>query len=414
MKIPIILEKKQEYKYNINTIFDENGGAIMAEEKNEFNSIPYGRLGVIALPGCEEIAEKIDNYLVSWRKDRPENAAYDGYVKDTYLIKTSFPRFGTGEGKGVIEQSIRGYDLFIICDCFNYNVKHNMYGMVAPTSPDEHFANLKRVIAASAGKAHRITIIMPMLYEGRQHKRTNRESLDCALALQELERMNVDNIITFDAHDPRVQNAVPLLGFESVQPAYQLIKAMIKNVPDLKLDHDHLMCISPDEGGMSRCVYLATVLGIELGMFYKRRDYSRIVNGRNPIIAHQFLGDNVEGKDVIIIDDMISSGESMIEVATKLKALKAKRIFVGCSFGLFCNGLEAFDKAYEDGIIDKVFTTNLIYQPEELLNRPWYASVEMSKYISYLIDTINHDMSVSKLLDPSEKIRNYVEKYGCK
>ncbi len=386
----------------------------MADEKNEFNSIPYGRLGVIALPGCEEIAEKIDNYLVSWRKERPDNAAYDGYVKDTYLIKTSFPRFGTGEGKGVIEQSIRGYDLFIICDCFNYNVKHNMYGMEAPTSPDEHFANLKRVIAASAGKAHRITVIMPMLYEGRQHKRSNRESLDCALALQELERMNVDNIITFDAHDPRVQNAVPLLGFESVQPAYQLVKALIKNIPDLKLDHDHLMCISPDEGGMGRCVYLATVLGIELGMFYKRRDYSRIVNGRNPIIAHQFLGDNVEGKDVIIIDDMISSGESMIEVATKLKALKAKRIFVGCSFGLFCNGLEAFDKAYEDGIINKVFTTNLIYQPKELLDRPWYASIEMSKYISYLIDTINHDMSVSKLLDPSEKIRTYIEKYACK
>lgn len=386
----------------------------MADEKNMFNSIPYGRLGVIALPGCEEIGEKIDKYLVSWRRERPDNAAYDGYIKDSYLIKTSFPRFGTGEGKGVIEQSIRGYDLFIICDCFNYSVTHNMYGMDVPTSPDEHFTNLKRVIAASAGKAHRITVIMPMLYEGRQHKRSNRESLDCALALQELERMNVDNIITFDAHDPRVQNAVPLLGFESVQPAYQLVKALIKNIPDLRLDHDHLMCVSPDEGGMGRCVYLSTVLGIELGMFYKRRDYSRIVNGRNPIIAHQFLGDNVEGRDVIIIDDMISSGESMIEVATKLKALNAKRIFVACSFGLFCNGLDAFDKAYEAGIIEKVFTTNLIYQPKELLERPWYASIEMSKYISYLIDTINHDMSVSKLLDPSEKIRTYIEKYACK
>ena len=386
----------------------------MADTKNEFNSIPYGRLGIIAMPGCEEIGKKIDDYLVSWRNERHENFIYDGYKRDTYLIKTTFPRFGTGEGKGVIEQSIRGYDLFIICDCFNYGVTHVMYGMTVPTSPDEHFANLKRVIAAAAGKAHRITVIMPMLYEGRQHKRSNRESLDCALALQELEKMNVDNIITFDAHDPRVQNAVPLLGFENVQPAYQLVKALVKNVPDLVIDKDHLMCISPDEGGMARCIYIATVMGIELGMFYKRRDYSVIVNGRNPIIAHEFLGDNVEGKDVIIIDDMISSGESMIEVASKLKALKAKRIFVGCSFGLFCNGLDVFDKAYEDGVIDKIFTTNLIYQPKELLERPWYASIEMSKYISYLVDTINHDMSVSKLLDPSEKIKTYIEKYACK
>ncbi len=387
----------------------------MVEERNELNSMPFGRLGVIAMPGCEEIAEKIDAYLVKWRQERPENEKYDGYTRDSYLIKTNFPRFGTGEAKGVIEQSIRGYDLFIICDCFNYGVTYTMYGNnTVPTSPDEHFANLKRVIAASAGKAHRITVIMPMLYEGRQHKRTNRESLDCALALQELEHMNVDNIITFDAHDPRVQNAIPLMGFENIQPSYQLVKALIKNVPDLKINKDHLMCISPDEGGMSRCIYFSSYLGIELGMFYKRRDYSIIVNGRNPIIAHEFLGDNVEGKDVIVIDDMISSGESMIEVATKLKALKAKRIFVGASFGLFCNGLETFDKAYKDGIIDKVFTTNLIYRTPELRAREWYAEVDMSKYVSYFIDTLNHDLSVSKLLDPSEKINNYIAKYGCK
>ena len=386
----------------------------MSDSQNLFNSIPYGRLGVIAMPGCEEIAKKIDAYLVKWRNERPENFIYDGYNKDSFIIKTSFPRFGTGEGKGVIEQSIRGYDLFIICDCFNYGVTHEMYGQKVPVTPDEHFANLKRLIAASAGKAHRITVIMPMLYEGRQHKRSNRESLDCALALQELERMHVDNIITFDAHDPRVQNAIPLIGFENIQPAYQLVKAMVKNVENFKVDKNNLMCISPDEGGMSRCIYLSTVLGVELGMFYKRRDYSVIVNGRNPIIAHEFLGDNVEGKDVIVIDDMISSGDSMIEVATKLKALKAKRIFVAASFGLFCNGLETFDKAYEEGLIDKVFTTNLVYRTPELLSREWYAEVEMSKYISYIIDTLNHDMSVSKLLDPSEKIKNYITAHGCK
>jgi len=386
----------------------------MADTTNEFNSIPYGRLGIIAMPGCEKIGKKIDEYIVSWRKERTENFIFDGYMKDSFLIKTSFPRFGTGEGKGVINQSVRGYDLFIIVDCFNYSVTHRMYEMDVPTSPDEHFANLKRIIAAAAGKAHRISVIMPMLYEGRQHKRSSRESLDCALALKELVNMGVDNIITFDAHDPRVQNAIPLSGFENVQPSYQLVKALVRNVPDLIIDKDHLMCISPDEGGMGRCIYISSVLGIELGMFYKRRDYSRIENGRNPIIAHEFLGDNVEGKDVLIIDDMISSGESMVEVASKLKALKAKRVFVGVSFGLFCNGLEVFDKAYEAGYIDKVFTTNLVYQPEELLNKPWYATIEMSKYVSYLIDNINHDMSVSKLLDPSEKIKAYIKKYGYK
>ncbi len=380
----------------------------------EFKSIPFGKLGIIAMPGCEEIGKKIDEYIVSWRKERSHLADVEGYVKDSYLIKTSFPRFGTGEGKGVIGESIRGCDLFIIVDCFNYSVTHNMYGKEVPTSPDEHFANLKRIIAAAANKTHRLTVIMPMLYEGRQHRRTARESLDCALALQELERMGVENVITFDAHDPRVQNAVPLMGFESVQPAYQLVKAMIKSVPDLIIDKDHLMCISPDEGGMGRCIYIASVLGIELGMFYKRRDFSRIVNGRNPIIAHEYLGASLEGKDVLVIDDMISSGDSMIEVASKLKSLGAKRVFVGVSFALFCNGFELFDKAYEEGVISKVFATNLIYQPEELRQKPWFASVELAKYISYLIDTINHDNSLSKLLDPQDKIKAYVEKYAYK
>ena len=386
----------------------------MAEKNQEFNSTPFAKLGVIVMPGCEEIGQQIDEYLVKWRKERTQNADYEGYIRDSYRIKISLPRFGTGEGKGVITESIRGLDLFIICDCFNYGVTHNIYGMDIPTSPDEHFANLKRIIAAAAGKTHRITVIMPMLYEGRQHKRSARESLDCALALQELERMGVENIITFDAHDPRVQNAIPLVGFENVQPSYQLVKAMIKNVPDLIIDKEHLMCISPDEGGMGRCIYLSSVLGIELGMFYKRRDYSVIVNGRNPIIAHEFLGDNVEGKDVLIVDDMISSGESMIEVATKLKALGAKRIFVFVSFALFCNGLEEFDKAYANGVIDKVFSTNLIYRTPELLKREWYAPILMQKYCAYLIDTLNHDMSVSKLLDPQTKIKDYVAKYACK
>lgn len=386
----------------------------MAEKNLEFNNAPFAKLGFIVMPGCEEIGQQIDEYLVKWRKERTQSIDVDGYARDTYRIKISLPRFGTGEGKGVITESIRGLDLFIICDCFNYGVTHNVYGMEVPTSPDEHFANLKRIIAAAAGKTHRITVIMPMLYEGRQHKRSARESLDCALALQELERMGVENIITFDAHDPRVQNAIPLLGFENVQPSYQLVKAMIKNVPDLIIDKDHLMCISPDEGGMGRCIYLSSVLGIELGMFYKRRDYSVIVNGRNPIIAHEFLGDNVEGKDVLIVDDMISSGESMIEVATKLKALGAKRIFVFVSFALFCNGLEEFDKAYANGTIDKVFSTNLIYRTPELLEREWYAPILMQKYCAYLIDTLNHDMSVSKLLDPQSKIKSYIEKYACK
>lgn len=374
------------------------------------NCAPYGKLGVIALPGCEELGKQIDSYLVKWRKDRVNQAS--GYFKESYLIDASFPRFGTGEAKGVINQSVRGYDIFIIADIFNHGITYNMYGIDVPYSPDDHFANLKRAIMAVGGKAHRITVIMPMLYEGRQHKRTSRESLDCAISLQELCNMGVDNIITFDAHDARVQNAIPLKGFESIQPSYQMIKALVNNVPNVSFDKDKIVVISPDEGGMGRCIYYSTVLGIDLGMFYKLRDYSRVVNGRNPIIAHQYLGNSVEGKDCIIVDDMISSGESMIEVAKKLKALKANRIFVCSCFGLFCEGLDKFDEAYSDGIITKVFTTNLVYRTPELLNRDWFCDVDLSKYVSFIIDKLNHDASVSKLLDPSDKIYAFLEKKG--
>jgi len=389
----------------------------MRSEPN-YNTIPVGQLGIIALPGCEELANKIDNYLIRWRFQRnsehKDTLAFAGYEKSTYLINMDFPRFGTGEGKAALNQTVRGYDIYILCDVFNYGVTYKMYGMTVPMSPDEHFANLKRAISAIEGKAKRVSVIMPMLYEGRQHKRSSRESLDCAMMLQELHNMGVENFITFDAHDPRVMNAIPLCGFESISPAYQMIKAAVNNVDNLKINKDNIMIISPDEGGMSRCIYYSTVLGVELGMFYKRRDFSRIVDGRNPIIAHEFLGDNVEGKDVIIVDDMISSGESMIEVATKLKELKAARIYIFSAFGLFCNGFDAFDKAFQEGIIDRVFTTNLIYGPPELLSKDWYVRVDMSKYLSYIIDTLNHDTSISDLLDPAEKINTLLDKKGLK
>lgn len=384
----------------------------------EVQTIPYGPLGIIALPGTEALAAKIDSYLVKWRAEQAaahkENIAFYGYQRDTYLIDTTIARFGSGEGKAVINDSIRGYDLYIVVDCFNYSVKYNMYGMEVPKSPDDHFSDLKRVISAASSKAKRINVIMPMLYEGRQHKRSSRESLDCAMALQELTTLGVENIITFDAHDQRVQNSIPHKSFENVMPTYQMIKAIVNNVDDLSVDPDHLMIISPDEGAMHRCIYFATQLGVNLGMFYKRRDYTRVVNGRNPIVAHQYLGDSVEGKDIIIVDDMISSGESMLEVAKKLKELKARRIFVCTAFGLFCNGLEIFDKAHEDGVFEKVFTTNGVYQSPELLSRDWYQSVELSKYLAYFLDTINHDLSVSSLLDNSNKIDSLLKKKGLK
>lgn len=384
----------------------------------EVQTIPYGPLGIIALPGTEKLAEKINSYLVKWREDQirnhKENIAFYGYQRANYLIDTTVARFGSGEAKAVINDTVRGYDLYILVDCFNYSVTYNMYGKEVPKSPDDHFSDLKRVISAASSKAKRINVIMPMLYEGRQHKRSSRESLDCAMALQELTALGVENIITFDAHDQRVQNSIPHKSFENVMPTYQMIKALVNSVDDLTIDPDHLMVISPDEGAMHRCIYFATQLGVNLGMFYKRRDYTRVVNGRNPIVAHQYLGDSVEGKDIIIVDDMISSGESMLEVARKLKELKARRIFVCTAFGLFCSGLDVFDKAHEEGVFEKVFTTNGIYQPDELLSRDWYESVELSKYLAYFLDTINHDLSVSSLLDNSEKIDKLLKSKGLK
>ena len=387
----------------------------MPNDERILETMPDGALGLIPLKSCEELGAKVDQYLVGWREKREHahknEAAFKGYHRDSYIISTSVPRFGTGEAKGVIKESVRGYDLYLMVDVTNYSLTYSVSGHENHMSPYDHYADLKRIIAAVGGKARRITAIIPFLYESRQHKRTARESLDCALALQELTAMGVDNIITFDAHDPRVQNAIPLKGFETVQPAYQFIKGILKNCDDLKLDNDHLMIISPDEGGTNRAVYLANVLGVDMGMFYKRRDYSKIVDGRNPIVAHEFLGTSVEGKDVIIIDDMISSGESMIDVATELKKRKANRIFVVATFGLFTNGLDRFDKAVEDGTIYKVVTTNLTYQTPELLSRPYYINCDMSKYIAYIIDTLNHDSSISDLLNPYDRIQKLVSKY---
>ena len=377
------------------------------DSKNPILFDPQTRVapvGIIALDGAKELGKMIDDYLVHWSQEAGLNV-------DTYMIDIDCPRFSSGDGKGMIKSTIRGLDLYIVIDVGNYNVKYKLFGRENCMSPDDHYQDLKRIIAAVGGKARRITVIMPFLYESRQHKRTSRESLDCALALQELVRMGVDNIITFDAHDPRVQNAIPLHGFETVQPAYQFIKGLLRNVKGLQIDSDHMMVISPDEGGMSRAIYIANVLGLDMGMFYKRRDYTRVVNGRNPIIAHEFLGSSVEGKDMIIIDDMISSGESVLEVAAALKERKANRIFVFSTFGLFTNGLDKFDKAYEDGIIDKVLTTNLIYQTPVLLEREWYITCDMSKYIAYIIDTLNHDSSISDLLNPNERIQNIVARY---
>lgn len=381
-------------------------------------TIPYGPLGIIAMPGCEAFADKVDQYLVQWRKNQAlehqGSIAFYGYQRETYKINISNPRFGSGESKAVINETVRGYDLYIVTDCFNYSVTYKMYGMTVPKSPDDHYADLKRVISAASSKAKRISVIMPMLYEGRQHKRSSRESLDCAMALQELVNLGVENIITFDAHDQRVQNAIPHKSFENVMPTYQMIKAIVNNIDDLKVDKDHLMVISPDEGAMQRCIYFATQLGVNLGMFYKRRDFTKVVDGRNPIVEHQYLGDSINGKDIIIVDDMISSGESMLEVAKKLKGLGANRIFVCTTFGLFANGLDVFDEAYKNGVFEKVFTTNGVYQTPELLSREWYQSVDLSKYVAYFLDTLNHDMSVSSLLDSSDKIDSILRRKGLK
>ena len=388
---------------------------MLHREERNLENIPVGSLGIIAVDGCQELGNKVNDYLVKWRKEssheHKNDVVFTGYEKDNYLIDAKVPRFGSGEAKGVINESVRGKDLYLMVDVCNYSLTYSLSGHVNHMSPDDHFQNLKRVIAAVGGKARRLNVIMPFLYESRQHKRSSRESLDCALALQELVSMGVDNIITFDAHDPRVQNAIPLSGFETVRPTYQFIKGLLRTVPDLIIDSDHMMAISPDEGGTSRAVYLANVLGLDMGMFYKRRDYTQIVDGRNPIVAHEFLGSSVEGKDVIIIDDMISSGDSIIDVATELKRRKAKRIFAAATFGLFTNGLDKFDKAYEEGIIHGILTTNLIYQTPELLSRPYYINCDLSKYIALLIDTLNHDGSISSILSPDERIQHVVQKY---
>ena len=384
--------------------------------ERKLDTIPVGPLGFIPVDGCQELGKKVDDYLVKWRKEETENAEGDTifreYAKDSFIIDTRVPRFGSGEAKGIINESIRGKDVFLMVDVCNYHLTYSLSGKTNHMSPDDHYQNLKRVIATISGKARRINVIMPFLYESRQHKRTSRESLDCALALQELVNMGVDNIITFDAHDPRVQNAIPLHGFETVRPTYQFVKALFRKFPDLKVDSEHMMASSPDEGATSRAIYLANVLGLDMGMFYKRRDYTKIVDGRNPIVAHEFLGSSVEGKDVIIIDDMISSGDSMIDVARQLKERKANRIFAATTFGLFTNGLEAFDKAYEEGIIHGVLTTNLIYQTPELLSREWYINCDLSKYIALIIDTLNHNGSISSILDPVERIHNVMRRYN--
>lgn len=371
---------------------------------NNFRKHPQGKLGLIGMRGCEAITDKIDSYLKIWFKDNFNEDI------DTFKIKYSCPRFSSGEAKSVIYESVRSFDLYIICDVFNYGATYKMYGMDVPMSPDEHYADLKRIIAAIGGKARRITVIMPMLYESRQHKRNARESLDCALALQELTSIGVDNIITFDAHDPRVQNAIPLHGFENAQPYYQLIKALVREVPNIEFDKHKLMMISPDEGGMSRSIYYSSILELEMGMFYKRRDYSTVINGHNPIISHDFLGDSVDGMDVIIVDDMISSGESLIDVAKKLKERGAKRIFAFVTFALFVDGLDKFDKAYEDGYFEKIFSTNLVYNNPELASRQWYVQADMSKYIALIIDTLYNNKTMSDLLDPVKRIKSFLAK----
>ena len=387
----------------------------MAQNIEEFrNSIPVGDLGIIPLQSCSGLGNMVNEYIVDWRKERESVLHQDDRVKDSYIVNTKCSRFGSGEAKGTILDSIRGKDLYLLVDVTNYSIEYSLCGHMNKMSPDDHYSDLKRIITAAAGKARRINVIMPFLYESRQHKRTSRESLDCAVALQELHALGVENIITFDAHDPRVQNAIPNSGFDSIQPTYQFIKALFNNVPDLQVDSEHMMIISPDEGAMGRAVYYSNVLGLDMGMFYKRRDYSRVVNGRNPIVAHEFLGSSVEGKDVFIVDDMISSGESMLDVAKELKKRKAKRVFVAATFGLFTNGLKQFDEYYEQGLISKVLTTNVIYQTPDLLSRPYYINVDLSKYIALMIDKLNYDHSISELLDPNAKIQNslaYYRKY---
>lgn len=386
----------------------------MPDSSNLIN-VPVGKLGIIPLQSCSALGEKVDRYIARWRAERhnehKDSITFTGYEKDSYVLKSACPRFGSGEAKGTLSESVRGADLYLLVDVVNHNITYDICGIPTMMSPDDHYSDLKRVIAAIGGKSNRITVIMPFLYESRQHKHNSRESLDCAIALQELVSMGVDNIITFDAHDPRVQNAIPLNGFENIMPTYQFIKTLLKTTPDLELDKDHLMVISPDEGAMNRAIYYANHFSVDIGTFYKRRDYTTVVNGKNPIVAHEFLGDSVEGKDVIIIDDMIASGESMLDVAKELKRRKARRVYAIATFGLFTTGIDLFDKAYEEGLIEKVITTNLTYQRPDLFERKWYASADLSKYIAILIDHLNHNASISGLLNQSERIQARIQEY---
>ena len=389
---------------------------MLHRSERNLENIPVGALGLITLPGCEEMGAKVNDYLVKWRRESAhqykDDIAFNGYEKNSYIIETKIPRFGSGEAKGIIGESVRGKDLYLMVDVCNYSLTYSLTGHVNHMSPDDHFQNLKRAIAAIGGKGRRINVIMPFLYESRQHKRSGRESLDCALALQELVRMGVENIITFDAHDPRVQNSTPLNGFDNFTTPYQFIKSLLNSEDDMIVDKDHLLVISPDEGALDRAIYFASVLGVDTGMFYKRRDYSTIVNGKNPIVAHEFLGDNIEGKDIIIIDDMISSGGSMLDTAKQLKAMKARRVYICCTFGLFTDGLKNFDAAYEHGDFDKVITTNLTYLPPEIYTRPYFVEADMSKFIASLIDFMNHDASLSNVMATTEKIHGIVEAYN--
>lgn len=391
----------------------------MLDYENLLGTIPAGPLGIVALRGCEDMAAAVDHYIVNWRANATHsdairsNVAFLDYKRDSFLIKSQVPRFGSGEAKGIINQSIRGDDLYFIVDVTNHSLTYKLCGQVNHMSPDDHFCDLKRLIAAAAGKAKRVNVIMPFLYESRQDKRSSRESLDCALALQELRNMGVDNIITFDVHNVAVCNAIPLRGFESVRPTYQFVKSLLAAEKDLQISRDHLMVISPDEGAMNRSIYFANVLGVDVGMFYKRRDYATIINGMNPIVAHEFLGDDIAGKDVFILDDMISSGESILDVARQLKKRNCRKVFLAATFGLFTNGMEKFDRAYEEGVFDRVLTTNLTYQSEELLKRPYFVNVDMSKYIALIIETLNHDASMSSLLDPMDRVSKRIEEYNA-
>lgn len=389
--------------------------AIKGAGMNAFETHPVAPLGIIAMPGCEKLGERVNQYLQKWRSGNDEQNAelytFPGYDRDSFLLEAKCPRFGTGEGKGLLSQSVRGYDIYIISDVTAHQVQYTMYGQSVPMSPDDHYADVKRIIAAISGKAHRITVVMPFLYEGRQHRRTARESMDCALMLQELSSMGVENIITFDAHDPRVQNAIPLTGFDSFMPTYQMLKALLRRVPDLSVDKEHMMVVSPDEGAVDRNIYYATVLGLDLGMFYKRRDYSRVVNGRNPIIAHEYMGDKVRGKDIIVADDIIATGDSMLDLIKDLKRRHANRIYLATTFNFFTNGTKAFDDAYNRGQLAGVLGTNLNYLPEEIRNKPWFIEADMSKYLSHIIATLNHNHSLDVIISPLNRIVRLLERY---